>query len=508
MSRKTGVIMSGFLMVFEILSTLLYTPYLISTLGQSEYGIYTLVLSATTYLTLLDLGVGNSIIRYVSKYRATGEYEEQRRFLGVATIYYGIIAAVVLALGFVLIAFFPSLFAKGLTVPEIAKAKQLMAITVLSIAVSFSSAPYRYVLTAYEKFFLSKSISIMQIVLRVGLSTLALYMGFGSLGIVSVTFVTTVILATFMVLYVRFKMKLLPTYKKIEARFIKNIAAYSSWILLQMIATQINQMADQVLIGMFAASSSVILGIYGVGAQINQYFQSVAGAFNGVLMPGIVRLVETDGSVNAVQREMERIGRIILMIVGLIWSVFLVFGQQFVILWARAENAKAYIVALLLMTPQVLILTQSVGSQVLWAKEKHKFQSILKFIIITLNVGFTIFLIKKWDALLGATVGTVISLVLGDILVMQIVYKKEIGLKLGAYYKNLLKGILPSLLITIAAGYAVKYLLPLNGWLGFILSCLIVIAVYGICMLSFGMNAYEKNLIFAPVKKILKKIHR
>ena len=141
MSRKTGVIMSGFLMVFEILSTLLYTPYLISTLGQSEYGIYTLVLSATTYLTLLDLGVGNSIIRYVSKYRATGEYEEQRRFLGVATIYYGIIAVVVLALGFVLIAFFPSLFAKGLTVPEIAKAKQLMAITVLSIAVSFSSAP-------------------------------------------------------------------------------------------------------------------------------------------------------------------------------------------------------------------------------------------------------------------------------------------------------------------------------------------------------------------------------
>ena len=348
----------------------------------------------------------------------------------------------------------------------------------------------------------------MQIVLRVGLSTLALYMGFGSLGIVSVTFITTVILATFMVLYVRFKMKLLPTYKKIEARFIKNIAAYSSWILLQMIATQINQMADQVLIGMFAASSSVILGIYGVGAQINQYFQSVAGAFNGVLMPGIVRLVETDGSVNAIQREMERIGRIILMVVGLIWSVFLMFGQQFVILWAGAENAKAYIVALLLMTPQVLILTQSVGSQVLWAKEKHKFQSILKFIIVTLNVGFTIFLIKKWDALLGATVGTVISLVLGDILVMQIVYKKEIGLKLGAYYKNLLKGILPSLLITIAAGYAVKYLLPLNGWFGFILSCLIVIAVYGICMLSFGMNSYEKNLIFASVKKILKKIHR
>ena len=75
MNRRIGVIMSGLLMVFEMLSTLLYTPYLIRTLGQSEYGVYTLVFSITAYLTLLDLGVGNAVVRYVSKYRVDGAYE-------------------------------------------------------------------------------------------------------------------------------------------------------------------------------------------------------------------------------------------------------------------------------------------------------------------------------------------------------------------------------------------------------------------------------------------------
>lgn len=509
MNRKIGVIMSGILMVFEILSTLLYTPYLIRTLGQSEYGIYTLVLSVTAYLTLLDLGVGNSIVRYVSKYRVSGNMEEQRRFLGIATIYYAIIALVALTAGFIIILLFPNIFAKGLVDHEIERAKELMVVTVLNVAVTLGTSPYMHFMTAYEKFFVSKGISIIQIVIRIIGCTLALYMGLGSLGVVTVTFVLNLFMRLFIIGYVSFKIKVLPSYKKIEFKFVKSIASYSSWILLQMIATQINHMADHVLIGMFAVSSSVILGIYGVGAQINQYFQSIASAFTGVLMPGVVRVVEKDGSVSAIQYEMERIGRIILMVLGLVWVAFFAIGQNFVVLWAGADNARAYVVALLLMLPNVIILPQAIGTQVLWAKEKHKIQSILKFLIVLVNVAFTIILIKKWDPLLGATVGTFISLMLGDVLVMQVVFKKYIGIKLLSYYKALLKGILPALLLCLVAGYAAKYLLSVNGWLGFLINGAIMVVVYGICMLTFGMNSYEKKLLFGPICKIFTKLkHR
>lgn len=496
MKRKIGVIMSGVLMVFEMLSTMLYTPYLIRTLGQSEYGIYTLVLSVSAYLVLLDLGVGNSIVRYVSKYRANGEDDEQRRFLGIANVYYAIIAFVVLVLGTVVIIALPELFSKGLTTAEIGQAKKLMALTVINIAITLGTSPYMHILTAYEKFFLSKGISIIQIVIRTIASVILLYLGFGSIGVVAVNLILNIIMRLFVICYVSIKMKLLPTFHNIRMSFIKNIVLYSVWILLQMIATHINHMADQVLIGMFAVSSSAILGIYGVGSQINQYFQSVATAFTGVLMPGVVKLVEKGSSAEILQKEMERIGRIIFMVTGLIWSVFLVCGQQFVNLWAGDENSKAYIVALLLMTPHVFIMSQSIGTQILWAKEKHKFQAILKLIIVLLNVAVTIVLIKEWDALMGATVGTMLSLLLGDVLVMQIVFKKDIGIKLLSYYKNtFVKGIAPSIIITILCGLAVSNVAVFSGWFDFVFKAGIMVVVYIICMLSFGMNKSEKEML-------------
>ncbi len=496
MKRKIGVIMSGALMIFEMLSTLLYTPYLIRSLGQSEYGIYTLVLSVSAYLVLLDLGVGNSIVRYVSKYRATGENDEQRRFLGVANIYYSIIALVVLFLGTIIILALPNVFSKGLSAVEIVQAKKLMALTVVNIAVTLGTSPYMHILTAYEKFFLSKGISIVQILIRTIVCVVLLYFGFGSFGVVAVNLLLNIIMRAFVIAYVSFKMKLLPSFKNIKMSFISGIISYSVWILVQMVATQINHMADQVLIGIFAVSSSTILGIYGVGAQINQYFQSVATAFTGILMPGVVKLVEKDGRPEVLQKEMEKIGRIVFIVTGLIWSVFLVCGQQFVNLWAGEENSKAYIVALLLISPHVFIMSQSIGTQILWAKEKHKFQAILKFIIVALNVVLTIVLIKKWDALLGASVGTMISLFLGDVLVMQIVFKKDIGIKLLSYYKNtFIKGILPSIILMLAIGFTVSSFLPIGCWLGFVINAIIMVLVYGICLLLFGMNKAEKEML-------------
>lgn len=139
MDRKTGVILSYVLMIFEVCSTLLLTPFIIRTLGQAEYGVYKLSASVVAYLLLLDLGVGNSIIRFIAKYRVTGEKDQARKFLGVATIYYLIVGIIALIAGFVLIVVFPSVFAKGLTENEIILGQKLLAITMLNSAVTLGT---------------------------------------------------------------------------------------------------------------------------------------------------------------------------------------------------------------------------------------------------------------------------------------------------------------------------------------------------------------------------------
>ncbi len=499
-NRKIGVMLSYVMMILEVLSTLLITPFIIRTLGQAEYGVYKLSAAIVAYLLLLDLGVGNAVIRYMSKYRAAGEIEEVRRFQGITTVYYGAIAAITLTCGYILIYIYPTVFAKGLSPDEIKLGQTLLNITIWNAAITLATTAYANTIIAYEHFAFSRLISIGQIIFKMVLTVVVLNMGMGSVGIMVTNLIMTIVYRGACVLFVLFKLKLKPLFNNMRLSFVKEVFLYSSWILLQMIATQINASAGQVMLGMLVNSAVAIIAIYSIGTQIVQYFQSIGSAFTDVLMPGVVRIVEKGASPEQLCNEMTRIGRIILMVLMLIWSCFLVFGKQFVILWAGELNESAYIVALFLMFAYMMTSVQSIGNQILWAKNQHKEQALLKIAVVLINVIITSLLIKR-DALLSVTIGTFISLLLGDVFVMNIVFKKKIGIKLKAYYVGLFKGILPCVAATIIAGYLFT-LFGFSGWIGFIINVAEMCMVYAVVMWFFGMNEYEKNLVMPIIKKL------
>lgn len=505
MNRRVGVILSYILMFFEVISTLFLTPFIIRTLGQAEYGVYKLTIAINTYLLLLDLGVGNATIRYISKYRAKNDKTNEGKFLGVATIYYFIIAILVMIIGIVIVVNFPSFFAKGLTQAEIDLGQKLLFITMITSAIVLGTSAYNNILIAYEKFSISKGCTIIQIILKIIITYIVLKKGMNSYGIVIVNLLLTIFLRVYFVFYVIVKMKIKPIFKNINSKFIKEVVMYSSLILLQMIPTQLNFTIDQILIGSIVASSSIILAIYGIGSQITQYFQTIGSAFTGVLMPGIVKMVENNASKEQITNEMVRIGRIILMVLILIWGVFLIEGKEFIYLWAGKENLDAFIVAIILMSAHMFVLVKSVGTQILWAMNEHKEQAFLKFFIVLINIILTIFLIK-WNPLLGATIGTFISILLGDIFVMDIIFYKKLKVDIIRYYKDLAKGIIPSIILAIICGYIINNFITNYSIVNLILKSIIMCIVYFITMWIFGLNKDEKELI-SSILKLKRKVN-
>ena len=63
---KFGALLSYVVIVLNMVIGVLYTPILTSKLGQSEYGLYSLVTTVISYLTILDFGFGNAIIIYTA----------------------------------------------------------------------------------------------------------------------------------------------------------------------------------------------------------------------------------------------------------------------------------------------------------------------------------------------------------------------------------------------------------------------------------------------------------
>jgi hypothetical protein len=128
---------------------------------------------------------------------------------------------------------------------------------------------------------------------------------------------------------------------------------------------------------------------------------------------------------------------------------------------------------------------------------------MLKIAVVLLNIFFTVFLIR-WNPLIGATIGTFISLMIGDIGVMNFIFIKKLGMNISYYYKGLFKGIVPSILTMIVFGFVISCFIK-GAWFAFLLNVLIMVIVYAAAMWTFGMKRYEKNLVLTAIGKIVKK---
>lgn len=499
MSRKKGVLFSYLLLMVEMVSSILFTPFLISSLGQAEYGIFILISSITTSLMLLDLGVGNAVVRYMAKYRVLDDKRAQQNFLAMTTLFYLAISVLIIVLSMFIQNLLPTFFNRTLSIKELEIAEVMLGITVINAAVTLMISPYDKTIIAFENFVFSKILAIFKTVVRVSISILALKMGGDAITLVTINLIVTIIFGIFSFLFVSLKLTIIPKFNGIDISFIKEVGSYTIFIFIQMVATQINSVVDKVLLGSLV--STTMVGIYAIGSQISMYFQSIAGSINGILMPGVVKLVELNAEAKDFMEEMIRVGRILFMILGFIWITFVVFGQSFVNLWVGNENSEGYLVAVIIIFPMIFSMTQSVGSQILWAKGKHQVQAYLKIIVSILNIGLTLVLIK-WNPLIGASLGTAISLLVGDVLVMNVVYSKIIKISIKNYYIRLFKGIVPSLFFVLITGLIVNVKM-VNSWKGFLISCAIMTGSYILVMWFLGMNKYEKDV----VKSFTRKLH-
>src|SRR5450432_1170216 len=86
----------------NVLVGIFLSPFILHRLGDAAFGIWVLIFSVTGYYGLFDLGIRSSIVRYVSKYTATGETEKLARFVNTSIFSYTIIGAISMTLTVVL----------------------------------------------------------------------------------------------------------------------------------------------------------------------------------------------------------------------------------------------------------------------------------------------------------------------------------------------------------------------------------------------------------------------
>ncbi len=199
-----------------------------------------------------------------------------------------------------------------------------------------------------------------------------------------------------------------------------------------------------------------------------------------------------------------KVGRVQFMVLSLIWSGLIFFGQSFINMWAGTDYNGSYYIALLLIIPVTIPLIQNIGIEIQKAKNMHQFRSIVYLVIAIGNVLLSIPLAKVYGGV-GAALGTAISLIIGNGFVMNWYYHVKIGLNMKCFWRQILRFI-PSLILPIIYGTIVNMFIDLSNPINFFIFGAIYVALFCISMWFFGMNQYERNLISKPMSKILNKI--
>ncbi len=500
---KAGAALSYISMGLGYLVSIVYTPIMLRLLGQSEYGLYNLVASVVAYLGVLNFGFGSAYMRYYSRYKVQDDREKIATLNGMFLIIFSVIGLIAVIAGTALAMNTEVIFGSELTNVELSRAKILMMILVINLAISFPNIVFSSHITANEKFVYQKLVLMIKTVANPFVVLPLLILGYGSVGMVIATTLLNITIEIINAVFCINKLKMKFSFRDFDLKLMREMTVFSSFIFINLLIDQINWNVDKFILGRFHGTISV--AVYGLAAQLNTYYLSIATVISSVFIPRVHRLVASNNN-DELTKLFTRIGRVQFIILSLISSGLIFFGSPFINMWAGDNYDGSYPIVLLLIIPVTIPLIQNIGIEIQRAKNMHQFRSWVYFFIALGNLGLTIPLAKVYGGI-GAAIGTAASLIIGNGLIMNWYNHVKVGLDMKFFWKQILNFI-PALIIPGVAGIVMNKYFDLNNINLFLVSGTIYVIIFSISMWLIGMNQYEKDLLGNPIKKLLDRIIR
>ncbi|WP_427042670.1 polysaccharide biosynthesis protein (plasmid) [Fusobacterium sp. SB021] len=486
---KIGSFLSILSIILGSVINIFYTPMYMKYLGTTDYGINSLVQSIMGYIGMLNLGLGSAMVRYTVRYRAEGKFEEEKSLNGMFLTIFTVIMFISIVIGAYIYYILPDLFIEKFTMEELIKTRKVFVITMIGTAISFSVSVFSTNINSREKFLYQKSLYLLKMIMTPIAGAVLMISGFGLTAVVAVTVILGLITNIFDIIYA-FKIGMRIKFNNFDFEILKDISKYSFYIFLNIIIDRVYWGSDRIIIGKFIGPLAV--GIYSIASIFNQIYMSLSTAVSGVLFPRINKLV-VEKKYNELSNMFIKVGRIQYILLGLVSSGFIIFGNEFIYLWLGRGYTEVYKIALWIMIPLTIPLIQNTGIAIVQARNKHQFRSIVYFFIAVLNVITSIILVKNYGAI-GCAVATGISFTVGNIIIINIYYWKRVDINIPLFWKNISKMSIP-IVITMVFGYLLNYFIKDYNIINFILKGFIYTAIYGILMWRIALNKNEKEEI-------------
>lgn len=415
----------------NLLVGFLLAPILVHKLGNVGYGVWALSLQIGAYISVLDFGIRIALMRYISHHHAKRQRDKLDHAVSAGIMMLLPLGALCAVIGSVVAWYLPSLF----SVPPamLHEAQWAVFFVGLSIAVTFPGAMFSGALAAISRYDLTNARTSITLVLRAVLIWFFLHAGHGLISVAVIFFLTNFVghLVDFMIAWRVYHGFHFEFRRKVFRETASVLLRFSGFAFLLSISTRLLFWSDNVVVAAILGPAAVTF--YAIGGNLIDNSRGILTTLTSILIP-IATSMDARGECAALQQLLVRATRSIFLVMYPLVVGFIVLGYPFIRLWMGAEYAPiSSRVLTLLAVPLLFAPIQSVCGQVLYATNRHQFNSYIAIAHALVNLGISIYLAKR-IGLLGVAWGTLLPALVVSAIVLPWYTVRTLNIGLSAFY--------------------------------------------------------------------------
>lgn len=391
-------------MFLGLLISFFLSPYVVRKLGNTYYGVWNIIMDMTGYLGLLEMGVRQSTIRYVAKYRAVNDTDSLNRIISSAFSIYGLTSVACFVISIGLAALFPHLI--KVSADTIPVAQWVIVITGLNIAQGLVFSVYFGIILGIQRYDVLAKVNILAAIIKAGLTVVLLGNGYGLIALSLLHLVTNLASSMYGRHYCIKEMPELDIrFGKYGAEWYRKIFNFSSKSFITYIGQKIVYYSDSIVIGILLGPAHVTYFV--IGASLTEYMRRIVNQMTQMFAP-LTSELQARGEDERISDVLIRGTKMSLIIALPISIVFLTMGKRFISLWMGNEYGPVSgKVLTVLAIAHLFSVAQYTTQALLEGMNKHQVCAACRCVEAIANLILSIVLIRYWG-IVGVAVGTAI----------------------------------------------------------------------------------------------------
>lgn len=489
-------------MLFGMLVSLYTSRVVLQALGVEDYGIYNVVGGVVAMFSMISNSLSSSVGRFLTFELGKGDMEGLKKVFSTSLSIHVALVLVIVLLSETLGLWFLN---THMTIPEnrLYAANWVFQASVLTFVINLLSVPFSASIVSHERMSAFAYIGILDIVLRLLIVLFIAYSGWNFDRLIIYSLLLVGVVCIMQAIYWNYCTRNFEECKfgfSFDVNYWKEMSSFAGWNFIGCTAGLLKDQGVNILLNLFIGP--IINAARGIANTVNNVLASFSGNFMTALNPQITKSYAA-GNYDYMFSLVERGSRFSYYIL-LLFALPMLFETEFVLtLWLKhyPEHTVNFVRLILIVTMCDILSNTLINLQVATGKIRN-YQLVVGGMLL-MNFPLSYFCLKMGfppeSTLIVALIVAVCCLFL-----RLFFLRKMVGLSMKRYLCKVCGNIL---FVTLVAAIipALLFFRMSDGWVRFLIVCIISILITITSIYWIGCNANERNFIREKVFKIIRK---